>query len=127
MAALERGLAKWFKNEGIDVELVPNAGSIDCVKNVATRELAFSLPGAEALAAGRAQGLKTRVYYTTYQGNVYGIAVPAEGTVQSMEHRYIKQFSRRTKVRRSVYENVVARWSELGFEGVPPKLWALED
>jgi len=74
----------WFKNEGIDVELVPNAGSIDCVKNVATRELAYSLPGAEALAAGRAQGLKTRVYYTTYQGNVYGIAVPAEGTVQSM-------------------------------------------
>jgi len=74
----------WFKNEGIEVELVPNAGSIDCVKNVATRELAFSLPGAEALAAGRAQGLKTRVYYTTYQGNVYGIAVPAEGNVQRM-------------------------------------------
>lgn len=74
----------WFKNEGIEVELVPNAGSIDCVKNVATRELAFSLPGAEALAAGRAQGLKTRVYYTTYQGNVYGIAVPAESAVQSM-------------------------------------------
>jgi NitT/TauT family transport system substrate-binding protein len=74
----------WFKNEGVEVELVPNPGSIDCVKNVATRELAFSLPGAEALAAGRAQGLKTRVYYTTYQGNVYGIAVPAESSIQSM-------------------------------------------
>jgi NitT/TauT family transport system substrate-binding protein len=74
----------WFKNEGVEVELVPNAGSIDCVKNVATRELAFSLPGAEALAAGRAQGLKTRVYYTTYQGNVYGIAVPAESSTQTM-------------------------------------------
>jgi NitT/TauT family transport system substrate-binding protein len=74
----------WFKNEGIEVELVPNAGSIDCVKNVATRELTFSLPGAEALAAGRAQGLKTRVFYTTYQGNVYGIAVPADSAVQSM-------------------------------------------
>jgi 4-hydroxy-3-polyprenylbenzoate decarboxylase len=44
-----------------------------------------------------------------------------------MEHRYIKQFSRRTKVRRSVYESVSRRWTELGFAGQPPRLWALED
>jgi 4-hydroxy-3-polyprenylbenzoate decarboxylase len=44
-----------------------------------------------------------------------------------MEHKYIKQFSKRTKVRRSVYDSVVKRWSELGFDGTPPKLWALED
>jgi len=44
-----------------------------------------------------------------------------------MEHRYIKQFSRRTKLRRSVYESVAARWSELGFPGAPPKLWSLEE
>jgi 4-hydroxy-3-polyprenylbenzoate decarboxylase len=44
-----------------------------------------------------------------------------------MEHRYLKQFSRRTKVRRSVYEQVVARWDRLGFSGQPPRLWALED
>jgi len=44
-----------------------------------------------------------------------------------MEHRYIKQFSKRTKVRRSVYENVAARWAQLGFTGQPPTLWALED
>jgi hypothetical protein len=30
-------------------------------------------------------------------------------------------------VRRSVYESVAARWSELGFTGEPPRLWALED
>jgi len=40
---------------------------------------------------------------------------------------YIKQFSRRTKLRRSVYESLAARWSELGFTGAPPRLWALED
>jgi len=44
-----------------------------------------------------------------------------------MEHRYIKQFSKRTKIRRSVYESVAARWTQLGFTGQPPKLWALED
>jgi 4-hydroxy-3-polyprenylbenzoate decarboxylase len=44
-----------------------------------------------------------------------------------MEHKYIKQFSKRTKVRRSVYESVVARWSALGFKGQAPRLWALED
>jgi len=44
-----------------------------------------------------------------------------------MEHRYIKQFSKRTKVRRSVYEKVAARWTRLGFRGAPPRLWALED
>jgi 4-hydroxy-3-polyprenylbenzoate decarboxylase len=44
-----------------------------------------------------------------------------------MEHRYLKQFSKRTKVRRSVYEQVAARWGRLGFADPPPRLWALED
>ncbi len=44
-----------------------------------------------------------------------------------MEHRYRKQFSPRTKLRRSVYDQVAARWTGLGFAGRPPKLWALED
>jgi len=44
-----------------------------------------------------------------------------------MEHRYLKQFSRRSKLRRPVYESVAARWQRLGFTGTPPKLWALED
>ncbi|OLC34408.1 MAG: UbiD-type (de) carboxylyase-like protein [Candidatus Rokubacteria bacterium 13_1_40CM_4_69_5] len=44
-----------------------------------------------------------------------------------MEHRYLKQFSKRTKVRRSVYEAVAAKWSRLGFTGEAPKLWALDD
>jgi hypothetical protein len=39
----------------------------------------------------------------------------------------LKQFSKRTKLRRSVYEQVAANWSRLGLSGTPPKLWALED
>jgi len=44
-----------------------------------------------------------------------------------MEHRYLKQFSRRTKLRRSMYESIAARWTRLGFTGAPPRLWGLED
>lgn len=44
-----------------------------------------------------------------------------------MEHRHLKSFSRRTKVRRSMYEAVTAKWQRLGFKGTPPELWALED
>ena len=44
-----------------------------------------------------------------------------------MEHRYRAQFSKRTRLRRSVYESVAARWARLGFTGQPPELWALED
>jgi 4-hydroxy-3-polyprenylbenzoate decarboxylase len=44
-----------------------------------------------------------------------------------MEHRYIKSFSRRTKLRRAMYESVSGKWQRLGFKDAPPKLWALED
>ncbi len=44
-----------------------------------------------------------------------------------MEHRYLKTFSKRTKVGRKVYERVAARWQALGLPGTPPRLWALEE
>jgi NitT/TauT family transport system substrate-binding protein len=75
----------WFKQEGIEVELVPFPGSTDCVKNVATKEVLFALPSVEPLAIGRPQGIKAKVYYTAYQGNIYGIAVPADSPIQKIE------------------------------------------
>lgn len=74
----------WFRQEGIEVELVPLPGSTDCVKNVATREVDFSLPSVEPLAIGRPQGIRAKVFYTAYQGNIYGIAVPQDSPVQKM-------------------------------------------
>jgi len=74
----------WFKQEGVEVELVPLPGSTDCVKNVAIKEVDFSLPSVEPLAIGRPQGIKAKVFYTAYQGNIYGIAVPADSPVQKM-------------------------------------------
>jgi 4-hydroxy-3-polyprenylbenzoate decarboxylase len=44
-----------------------------------------------------------------------------------MDYRYIKNFSKRTKLSKPMYEQVVARWSELGFEGKPPAVTVFED
>jgi NitT/TauT family transport system substrate-binding protein len=74
----------WFKQDGLEVELIPMPGSTDCVKNVAVKEVDFSLPSVEPLAIGRPQGVRAKVFYTAYQGNIYGIAVPQDSPVQSM-------------------------------------------
>lgn len=42
-------------------------------------------------------------------------------------HRWLKEFPRSTMVRRDVYERVARRWRELGFDGPPPSLPALQD
>jgi NitT/TauT family transport system substrate-binding protein len=74
----------WFAHDGIEVDMVPLPGSADCVRNVATRELDFSLPSVEPLAIGRAQGMKAKIFYTAYQGNIYGIAAPADGPIRTI-------------------------------------------
>jgi NitT/TauT family transport system substrate-binding protein len=73
----------WFSQAGFKIELVPLPGSTDCVKTVATRELGYSLPSIEPLAIIRPQGVKVKNYYTAYQGNIYGIAVPIDSPVQT--------------------------------------------
>jgi NitT/TauT family transport system substrate-binding protein len=74
----------WYKGDGVEVELVALAGSADCVKAIATREVPFTLPSVEPLAAARAQGVRAKIFYTAYQGNIYGIAVPAESPIQKI-------------------------------------------
>ena len=73
----------WFAKDGIKVDLVPIAGSGDCVKAVATRDVLFSIPSVEPLAVIRTQGVKAKNFYTAYQGNIYGFAVPDDSPVKS--------------------------------------------
>jgi NitT/TauT family transport system substrate-binding protein len=75
----------WFANAGIKVELVPLPGSTDCVKTVATRDVNYALPSIEPLAIIRPQGVKAKNYYTAYQGNIYGIAVPADSPIKTFD------------------------------------------
>lgn len=43
------------------------------------------------------------------------------------QHRYLPTFSKRTKLRKSIYDKVSDRWSELGLPGVIPNILAFED
>ncbi|MEX3982015.1 ABC transporter substrate-binding protein [Paraburkholderia sp. EG287A] len=70
----------WYRQDGITVELVPLAGT-DCVKLVATKTIPYALASVEPLAIIRAQGVKARIFYTAYQGNIFGIAVPQGSTI----------------------------------------------
>ncbi len=74
----------WFAKSGIKVELVPLPGSTDCVKLVATKELPYSLPSVEPLASIKPQGVTARMFYTAYQGNIYGIAVPDASPIRTL-------------------------------------------
>jgi len=74
----------WFAAEGLELDLVPLAGSVDGVKHVATRTVDFALASPEAVAAARAEGLRARTFYVAYQGNVFGLAVPVESPIRSV-------------------------------------------
>jgi NitT/TauT family transport system substrate-binding protein len=75
----------WFKAAGFDVELVPLPGSTDCIKYVGTREVLYALPSVEPLASLRPQGVLAKVYYTAYQGNIYGPAVAVDSPIKTLE------------------------------------------
>lgn len=74
----------WFASEGIRIELIPIAGSSDCVKLVATGDIAYSLSSVEPLAAIRPRGVKARIFYTAYEGSIYGIAVPETSAIRAL-------------------------------------------
>ena len=72
----------WFKAEGIEIEITPLPGSTDCVKSIATKDVPVALPSVEPLAILRPQGVKAKFFYTAYQTNTYGIAVPVDSPIQ---------------------------------------------
>jgi NitT/TauT family transport system substrate-binding protein len=73
----------WFEEKGLKVILTPLPGATDCVKQVATGELPFSMPSIEPVLIIHPQGVKGKLFYTAYQSFTYGIAVPAESPIQS--------------------------------------------
>ena len=74
----------WYERGGIKVQLVPVPGSTDCLKLVATGDLPYSLPSIEALPTARTQGIRAKIFYTAYQGNIYGVSVPVDSPIRSI-------------------------------------------
>jgi NitT/TauT family transport system substrate-binding protein len=73
----------WFEEQGVKVILTPLPGATDCVKQVATGGLPFSMPSIEPVGIIHPQGVKAKVFYTTYQSFTYGIAVPADSPIKT--------------------------------------------
>ena len=44
-----------------------------------------------------------------------------------MDYRFIKNFSKRSKLSKPTYDKVVARWKEFGFDREPPKVTVFEE
>lgn len=74
----------YFAQGGISVKVIPLPGSADCVKQVATGDLQYAMPSSEAVALMRLQGVKMKIFYTTYETTIYGVTVPADSPVKSM-------------------------------------------
>ena len=72
----------WFGERGLKVIVTPLPGSTDCVKEVATGDLLFSVPSSEPVAIIHPQGVKAKVFYTAYQSFGYGIAVPDDSPIK---------------------------------------------
>jgi NitT/TauT family transport system substrate-binding protein len=72
----------WFGERGAKVIVTPLPGSTDCVKQVATGDLPFSVPSIEPVLIIHPQGVKAKIFYTAYQSFGYGIAVPADSPIK---------------------------------------------
>ncbi len=72
----------WYGDRKI--HLVPIGGGGDCTKAVATKEIPYAIVSVEPMAVIAQHGVKSKMFYTAYQGNVYGIAVPADSPINSV-------------------------------------------
>lgn len=81
-AAMEFG---WFEEKGISVTIVPMAGSTDCVLNVTTGQVLAAFAAPEAVAIMASRGGEVQYYYTGFNRNMFGIAVPDDSDIESYE------------------------------------------
>jgi NitT/TauT family transport system substrate-binding protein len=72
----------WYGERGVKVVVTPLPGSTDCVKEVATGDLPFSVPSIEPVLIIHPQGVQAKIFYTAYQSFGYGIAVPADSPIK---------------------------------------------
>jgi NitT/TauT family transport system substrate-binding protein len=74
----------WFDPGGFVVEPYPMDGSKDCVDAVADGRLSYALASIEPLAILGPKQAGLKVFYTAYQSNIYGLAVPEDSTIHTL-------------------------------------------
>jgi NitT/TauT family transport system substrate-binding protein len=75
----------FYKNQGINVELIPGAGGGDAIKNIITgkADIAFTDPGSLFFALN--QGEKLKVIYNIYPQNVFNVVSLKESNIMKPE------------------------------------------
>jgi NitT/TauT family transport system substrate-binding protein len=74
----------WFDSAGFAVEPYPMEGSKDCIAAVAAGSLSYALASIEPLAILDPKQAGLKVFYTAYQGNIYGLAVPEDSPIHAL-------------------------------------------
>jgi NitT/TauT family transport system substrate-binding protein len=74
----------WFDAGGFRVEPFPLPGSKDCIAAVADGTLSYALASIEPLAILGPKDAGLKVFYTAYQGNIYGLSVPADSAIRGV-------------------------------------------
>jgi NitT/TauT family transport system substrate-binding protein len=74
----------WFDTAGFVVEPYPMDGSKDCVAAVAEGRMSYALASIEPLAMLGPKDAELKVFYTAYQGNIYGLAVPEDSPIHAL-------------------------------------------
>ncbi len=75
----------FYKNQGLNVELIPGAGGGDAIKNIITgkADIAFTDPGSLFFALN--QGEKLKVIYNIYPQNVFNVVSLKESNIMKPE------------------------------------------
>jgi NitT/TauT family transport system substrate-binding protein len=73
----------WFKEKGISVRLIPLGGSGDCMQAVATGQILAAFAAPEAVAVMATKGAPVQIYYTGFNRNMFGLAVPVNSPVKT--------------------------------------------
>jgi NitT/TauT family transport system substrate-binding protein len=81
-AAMEFG---WFAAKGVKLDIVPVAGSTDCVLNVTTGQMDTAYAAPEAVAIMASRGGNVQYFYTGFNRNMFGVAVPETSDIDSYE------------------------------------------
>jgi NitT/TauT family transport system substrate-binding protein len=74
----------WFDAGGFRVEPYPLPGSKDCIDAVAAGTLSYALASIEPLAIAGPRDAGLKVFYTAYQGNIYGLAVADDSPIHTL-------------------------------------------
>lgn len=76
--------AGFWKDEGLDVEVIGINGATAGIQQVASGQVDFATVGGDALLIARSKGVKVKAVYTYARKTIYSIVVPADSTIKTL-------------------------------------------